>query len=36
MRRQFYPETDDWKEAVLFRGHQIVRQAIAGIQRGAS
>jgi hypothetical protein len=35
MRRQFYPETDDWKEAVLFRGHQIVRQAIAGVQRGA-
>ncbi len=35
MRRQFYPETDDWKEAVLFRGHQIVRQAIAGLQRGA-
>ncbi len=35
MRRQFYPETDDWKEAVLFRGHQVVRQAIAGMQRGA-
>jgi len=35
MRRQFYPETDDWKEAVLFRGHQVVRQAIAGVQRGA-
>jgi hypothetical protein len=35
MRRQFYPETGDWKEAVLFRGHQIVRQAIAGVQRGA-
>ena len=35
MRRQFYPETDDWKEAVLFRGHQIVRQAIAGVQKGA-
>ena len=34
MRRQFYPETDDWKEAVLFRGHQIVRQAIAGVQHG--
>jgi uncharacterized protein DUF2817 len=32
MRRQFYPETDDWKEAVLFRGHQLVRQAIAGLQ----
>ena len=27
MRRQFYPETDDWKEAVLFRGHQVVRAA---------
>jgi hypothetical protein len=35
MRRQFYPDTDDWKEAVLFRGHQLVRQAIAGVQRGA-
>jgi hypothetical protein len=35
MRRQFYPETDDWKEAVLFRGHQLVRQAIAGVQLGA-
>lgn len=35
MRRQFYPDTPDWKEAVLFRGHQIVRQAIAGVQRGA-
>ncbi|MBS0547011.1 MAG: M14 family metallopeptidase [Proteobacteria bacterium] len=35
MRRQFYPETDDWKEAVLFRGHQLIRQAIAGVQLGA-
>lgn len=35
MRRQFYPETDDWKEAVLFRGHQLLRQAIAGVQLGA-
>ena len=35
MRRQFYPETDDWKEAVLFRGHQVVRQAITGLQRAA-
>ncbi len=35
MRRQFYPDTDDWKEAVLFRGHQVVRQAIAGVQLGA-
>ena len=35
MRRQFYPEKADWKEAVLFPGHQVVRQAIAGLQRGA-
>ena len=35
MRRQFYPETDDWKEAVLFRGHQLVRQSVAGLQRGS-
>ena len=35
MRRQFYPDTDDWKEAVLFRGHQLLRQAVAGVRRGA-
>ena len=35
MRRQFYPDTDDWKEAVLVRGHQITRQAIAGMQHRA-
>jgi len=35
IRRQFYPDTDDWKEAVLFRGHQLLRQAVAGVQRGA-
>ncbi len=35
IRRQFYPDTDDWKEAVLFRGHQVVRQAIASVQLGA-
>ena len=34
MRRQFYPDTNDWKEAVLFRGHQLMRQAIAGVQLG--
>jgi hypothetical protein len=36
MRRQLYPDTDDWKEAVLFRGHQVMRQAIAGMQRGGA
>jgi hypothetical protein len=35
MRRQFYPDTDDWKEAVMYRGHQLIAQAIAGVQRGA-
>ncbi len=35
LRRQFYPDTTDWKEAVLFRGHQLVRMALAGMQ-GAS
>jgi hypothetical protein len=34
IRRQFYPDTDDWKEMILFRGHQAIRQAIAGLQRG--
>lgn len=33
IRRQFYPDTDDWKEAVLFRGEQAIRMAIAGLQR---
>lgn len=32
LRRQFYPDTTDWKEAVLFRGHQLVRMALAGMQ----
>lgn len=34
MRKQFYPDTDEWKEMVLFRGHQVVRQAIAGLNAG--
>jgi hypothetical protein len=32
LRRQYYPDTEDWKEAVLFRGHQVVRMALAGLQ----
>ena len=31
MRKQFYPDTDEWKEMVLFRGHQVVRQAIKAL-----
>lgn len=32
LRRQYYPDTADWKEAVLFRGHQVVRMALDGLQ----
>jgi hypothetical protein len=35
IRRQYYPDTPDWKEAVLFRGDQAVRMALAAL-RGAS
>lgn len=31
LRRQYYPDTPDWKEAILFRGHQAVRMALAGL-----
>ncbi|RYF12869.1 MAG: DUF2817 domain-containing protein [Deltaproteobacteria bacterium] len=31
LRRQFYPDTFAWKEAVLFRGHQLARMALAGM-----
>ncbi|MDB5947355.1 MAG: hypothetical protein JWQ33_2381, partial [Ramlibacter sp.] len=34
LRRQYYPDTADWKEAVLFRGHQVVRMAFEGLQGG--
>ena len=32
LRRQYYPATRDWKESVLFRGHQIVQMAIEGLE----
>ena len=31
LRRQFFPDSDDWKEMVLFRSRQILRQALAGL-----
>ncbi|MFX6218348.1 DUF2817 domain-containing protein, partial [Acinetobacter baumannii] len=31
IRRQYYPDTPDWKEAVLFRGDQAVHMALAGL-----
>jgi hypothetical protein len=30
IRKHFYPDTEDWKEMVLFRSRQILRQAQAG------
>jgi hypothetical protein len=32
LRRFYYPDNDDWREAVLFRGRQVIRQALAGLQ----
>ena len=31
IRTHFYPDTDDWREMVLFRSRQVVRQAMAGL-----
>ncbi len=31
IRRAFYPDTDAWRELVLFRGGQMIRQALAGL-----
>ena len=34
IRDHFYPDTDDWREMVLFRSRQIVRQATHGLAEG--
>ncbi len=31
IRKQFYPDTDDWREAIVWRSRQVVRQALAGL-----
>jgi hypothetical protein len=31
LRKQFYPDSDDWKEMVLSRSRQVARQALAGL-----
>lgn len=33
LRHHFYPATDDWHEQVLWRSRQVVRQALAGLNR---
>ncbi len=34
IRKQFFPDTPDWKEMVLFRSRQLIRQALAGLATG--
>lgn len=31
IRRAFYPDTDSWRELTLFRGRQMIRQALNGM-----
>ena len=31
IREHFYPDSDDWREMVLFRSRQMVRQATEGL-----
>lgn len=33
-RRAFYPDTDSWRELVLFRARQCMRQALSGLRGG--
>lgn len=33
LRTQYYPATDDWKEMVLWRGRQVLRQTLDGLTR---
>ncbi|MEQ8394875.1 M14 family metallopeptidase [Thalassobaculum sp.] len=33
LRTQYFPATDDWKEMVLWRGRQILRQTLEGLAR---
>jgi hypothetical protein len=31
IRKQYFPDTEDWKEMVLFRSRQVISQTIAGL-----
>lgn len=35
VRKQYYPDSDDWREMVLFRSRQMIRQALAGLRAPA-
>ena len=34
LRDHFYPDREDWKEMILFRGYQVIRQSLAGLSAG--
>ena len=34
VRRQYYPDTDEWREMMLWRSRQILRQGLAGLAAG--
>ena len=34
LRKQFYPDSDDWREMMLFRSRQVIRQALIGLAAG--
>jgi hypothetical protein len=36
LRRHFFPDTQPWRELVLFRSRQVLAQALAGLARSAS
>jgi len=36
VRSHFFPQAPDWKEAVIFRGRQVIAQAMAGLAGGSS
>ena len=31
LRKRYYPDTEDWRQMVLFRSRQIIKQALAGL-----
>jgi len=33
LRRHYYPDTDLWREMVLWRGRQVIRQSLEGLER---
>ena len=36
LRRHFFPDTQPWRELVLFRSRQVLRQALAGLSTAAN